>query len=118
PANFFDFHRKGLADIGEELTQAKLARYAVSALVDEVLPTRVALSLGRLRREGSGGVNRGPGGGRSAGSDRTGVGPKAASCSVEPTDRSRSSHPRPGPPVRGLGRAGVRGPSNESKRST
>ena len=51
PANFFDFHRKGLADIGEELTQAKLARYAVSALVDEVLPTRVALSLGRLRRE-------------------------------------------------------------------
>jgi glycosyltransferase involved in cell wall biosynthesis len=51
PANFFDFHRKGLADIGEELTQPKLARYAVSALVDEVLPTRLALTLGRLRQD-------------------------------------------------------------------
>lgn len=51
PATFFDFHRKGLADIGEQLTQAKLARYAVSALVDEALPTRVAISLGRLRRD-------------------------------------------------------------------
>jgi glycosyltransferase involved in cell wall biosynthesis len=36
--DFMEFHRKGLADIGQTISQLKLARYAVSAIWDELLP--------------------------------------------------------------------------------
>jgi glycosyltransferase involved in cell wall biosynthesis len=48
--SFMDFHRKGLSDIGEGLSRWKLFRYAMAAIVDELLPVRVSARLGRLPR--------------------------------------------------------------------